>query len=295
MAHDLWADSRMTSLRLAAYPATGPGTATQPDRPTLVVLHGLGTGVDVLREAVPRFDPFATLAARGFNVLALDWPGHGRSGGARGHLSYRLAMESAATAIDVAQQTFGGPVVLVGLAIGGTLACYAAIEDDRVAAVVSHGLMDLRDIRPVLRRTRQRILLPLAALARRRLPDPSTRRVRLPLAAVIASTDRAFDPRLARRLDSHPQSVRHYDLQALGSILLTPEDKPSLAALTTPTLVLVGGHDVIAPATAVHAASSQVPGLKELWVLPAAGHELLLEHPHATLSKIQSFAQTTVG
>ena len=285
---DLWADNRMTSLRMAAYPCGDPAA------PTVVVLHGLGTAVDVLREAVARFDPFAALSARGCNVLALDWPGHGHSGGARGHLTYRLAMEAAATAVDAACEMWDGPVVLLGVELGGTLACYAAIEDDRVRAVVSHGLVDLRDIEPVLRRLRQQALLPLAARAHRMLRGDRARRLRLPLSAVMATRDRALDPRLARILRHHPQAVSTYDLQGLASILLTPEDKPSLAALTTPTLVAVGGNDNVFPAAGTRAAASQVPGLQEVWVLPGAGHQLLLEHAPALLPKVTAFLDARV-
>ena len=279
----------MTTLRLAAYPGAGQGG------PTLVVLHGLGTSVDVLRDAVPRFDPFGEIAGLGVNVLALDWPGHGRSGGRRGNLSYRLAMEAVATAVDVAERQWAGPVGLLGFALGGTLGCYAALEDDRVAAVVSQGLLDLRDIRPALRRTRQQAVLPVAAWLRRGIDSKVRGRVPLPLDLVVARTDRAFDPQLARRLDRHPQAVSRYDLSGLGSILLSPEDKPDLAALTTPTLVVVGAQDAVLPLTAAHAASAQLSGLHELWVLPAAGHQLLLEHHAALLPRVVTFLESAMA
>lgn len=289
MAVDLWADSRLTTLRMAAY--DGPDAAAA----TVVVLHGLGSGVDVMRSALPRFDPFAAMAATGLHVLALDWPGHGRSGGARGHLSYRLAMEAAATAIDTAGARWDTPVVVAGFGIGGTLGVYAAIEDTRPVAVVSHGLIDLRDIGPTLRRTRQQALIPAASWLRRRMDDPQRRRIPLPLRAVLAPTDLAFDPRLVRRLTHHPQSVRTYDLGALGSILLSPEDKPSLAALTTPTLVVVGGNDVIFPPTAAAAAAESISGDTRVWVLQAASHDLLLEHPHALLPEVRAFVGGAVA
>lgn len=289
MPVDLWADSRLTTLRMAAYDAPSEATAT------VVVLHGLGAGVDVLREAVPRFDPFAALAAAGLHVLALDWPGHGRSGGARGNLSYRLAMEAAATAVDVAAERWDAPVVLLGTGIGGTLAAYAAIEDERPAAVVCHGLMDLRDITPSLRRTRQQALIPVVGWLRRLMDDTQRRHIPLPLRGVLAPTDLAFDPRLVRRLTGHPQAVGRYHLGALGSILLSPEDKPSLAALTTPTLVAVGANDLIFPPTAAHAAASSVSGPCEVWVLPAGGHSLLLEHAGAVIPKVRGFVDEVVG
>lgn len=289
MGNDIWADSRMTSLRMVAYEGSGAAVAS------VVVLHGLGTSVDILRESVPQFDPVRDLATQGVNVLALDWPGHGRSGGSRGHLSYRGAMEAVATAVDVSLRRWDAPVVLLGVALGGTLASYAAIEDDRIHAVAAHGLMNLRDIGPVLQRRRQRAVLPVAGRLHRMLGDHSNRYVPMPLSAIMSPSDLAFDPRLAARLVQHPQSVRTYDLQALGSILLSPEDKPSLAALTTPTLVLVGSEDSVIPATATHAAASQISGPVETWVLPGAGHQLLLEHYQAFIPRVGRFVHERLG
>src|SRR5947208_12421649 len=47
-----------------------------PDRPSLVMAHGVGAGAAVFSEESRVAD---TLAARGFHVLAPDLPGHGRS------------------------------------------------------------------------------------------------------------------------------------------------------------------------------------------------------------------------
>jgi pimeloyl-ACP methyl ester carboxylesterase len=290
-AVDLWTDARMTTIRIAAYDAP---SAAEPAS-TVVVLPGLGASVDALRDAVPRFDPFAALAATGVGVLAVDWPGHGRSGGERGHLTYRAAMDTVAAAVDVARDRARGDVVLVGLGFGGTLACYAALEDDRVAAVVSQGLCDLRDIRPLLGRWSQRAVLPIAALLHRHLPFRATRRIRVPLRLLTAASDRAFDPDLARRLERHPQWVGSSDLAALASLLLTPEDKPALSAMRTPTLVVVGARDHVLPAAAAHAAASQLAGPHRVWVLPAAGHQLLLEHPGAVLDEVTAFLTETLA
>lgn len=273
---DVWATSRGTALRMRAYDA--PGGA----RRSVVVLHGLETGIDVLREAVPGFDPYGRLAAEGLNVLALDWPGHGRSGGRRGHLTYRLAMEAAATALTTAGARWPGPVGVLGTALGGVLGFYAALEEEAFAAVVCHNALDLRDVRPVLQRTRQRALLPLAAWLRRHLTSPSAQqRLPIPAPAVVADTDLASSPRLVRALRRHPQSVRRYDLAGLGSILLAPEDKPDIAAARAPVLVAVGSNDRVLPETTTRHFVSRLSCPHELWVLPGGGHQLLLEHPEA--------------
>lgn len=283
-AHEHWITSRQTSLRLRSYDGGGPGG------PTVVVLHGLGTSVDVLREAVPGFDPFERLAWEGFNVVALDWPGHGRSGAPTGHLTYRIAMDAAVATAQFAAQTWGGAVALFGTALGGVLAFYAALESERVSAVACHNVLDLRDVRPVLQRTRQGVLLPLAGQLRRFQALPG--RIRIPTGAVVAPTDLAADPDLSRRLRRHPQAVRSYDMGSLVSFFLTPEDKPAITAQTTPTFIAVGSGDRVLPETHTRAFVSHLTCEHQLEVLPGGGHQLLLEHPEALVPQVAAFLHT---
>jgi pimeloyl-ACP methyl ester carboxylesterase len=284
---EIWASSRQTSLRMLAYEA-------DPGAEAVVVLHGLGTGVDVLRGVLPGLDPYARLAGEGLHVLAVDWPGHGRSGGRRGHLTYRLAMDAAATAVGVALERWGGAVGLFGTALGGVLAFYAALEDDRVGAVACHNVLDLRDVRPVLQRARQGVLLPLAGWMRPRLTPERQELVPIPAGAVAAGADLAEDPALSRALRRHPQAVRRYDLAGLGSILASPDDKPDIAAQRVPTFIAVGSADRVLPETPTRHFASRLSCPTELWVLPGGGHQLLLEHPTALIPAVAAFLRANL-
>jgi alpha-beta hydrolase superfamily lysophospholipase len=280
---DLWTSGGGAALRLAAYDGPGPGG------PSVVALHGMITGVDVLRSVRPGFAPYARLASLGCNVLALDWPGHGRSGGRRGHLEYRAAMDATAAAVAVAVDRWGGPVGLFGTALGGVLAFYAALEDSRVSAVACHNVLDLRDVRPVLQRARQGALLPAAARLHGRLAGRRMTAIKVPAAAVVAPGDLAEDPLLARALRRHPQAVRSYDLASLGSLFLSPQDKPAVSAQQVPTFIAVGSADRVQPETATRAFASRLTCRRQLWTLPGAGHQLLLEHPAALLPAVATF------
>lgn len=280
---EVWATSDGLSLRMLAY--TGAGT----HGPSVVALHGLITGVDVLRSAVAGLDPWARLADEGFNVLALDWPGHGRSGGRRGHLTYRGAMEAAATAVACAAERWAGPVGLFGTALGGVLAFYAALEDDGVRAVACHNALDLRDVRPVLQRARQGALLPAAGMLHTRLSTAAQERLLIPASAVVATADLADDPGVARALRYHPQAVRRYTLAGLASILLSPADKPDISAQRVPTFVAVGANDRVLPQTTTRALASRLSADSQLWVLPGGSHQLLLEHHQALLPATAEF------
>jgi len=288
-----WITSRRAAVRLVALDGAGDPTAT------LVLAHGMVTSTDVLRQARPGVDPYRMLARAGLNVRAVDLPGHGRSGGRRGHLTWRAALDALHDAVGAATDRWDTPVALGGTALGGALAAYAALSDDRVAAVVAHTLIDLRDIRPLLQRFRQKALLPIAGRVLTLL-DPeagrqASRGIVVPAAAVVALSDLAGDPALARTLARHPQAVRVYSLAGLASILLAPDDKPDLAALRQPTLVLAGGGDRVQPVTAIRHVAARLTGPTEVHVIPGAGHQLLIEHHRAVIGRIAEFVQRVCG
>lgn len=284
MQEDLWASSRQTGLRMRAYDS-GEGA------PAVVVLHGLGVSVDALAEARGDLDPLEALRGEGCHVLALDWPGHGRSGGRRGHLTYRMAMDAASAAVDAALRRWRAPVALFGAGLGGVLAFYGGLEDDRVAAVACAGVLDLRDLRPVLRRTRRAVALPVASALARALGQTAQRRVSVPLSALLSRRDVAEDPALADSLRSHPQAVRRYSLAGLASIFGAPQNKPDVQAQRVPVLAAVGGHDTVLPETSTRALTQRLSCPAQLWTLPGAGHQLLLEHPGALVPTVAAFVR----
>ncbi len=118
-------------------------------------------------------------------------------------------------------------------------------------------------------------------MLRRVLPPSAHTAVPLPAAAVVATVDLAGDAPVRRAMRRHPQAVRSYDLQGLGSIMLAGEEKPDIAAARCPTLVAVGSNDRAMPETAARHFASRLTCDHEFWVLPGGSHQLLLEHPDA--------------
>ena len=296
MHDELWTTTRQTSLRLRAYEASsGEGGLPTGEAPTIVALHGLVAGTDGIVAACGGDDPYARLAGHGCRVLTLDWPGHGRSGGQRGHLPYRLAMDAAAAAVDVAQQRWGGPIALFGAGLGGILSVYAAIEDRRIGAVAAASVLDLRDVAPVLGRSRRAATLPVAARAAGVLPPRAARRIRVPLSGVLAGRDLSTDPVRRRLLLRHPQAVRRATLAGLASIFARPDDKPDIRALGVPLLAAVGTEDAVVPESAVRAFTQAIGAHAQPWVLPGAGHDLLVGHHRALVPAVAAFVRDHVG
>jgi pimeloyl-ACP methyl ester carboxylesterase len=63
---------------------------------------------------------------------------------------------------------------------------------------------------------------------------------------------------------------------------------PSLAAISVPTLILVGEHDTVTPPAASRAMHERIPG-SHLHLIPAAGHMSNLENPGAFNEHLLAF------
>ncbi|MEY4584767.1 MAG: hypothetical protein RJB10_1264 [Pseudomonadota bacterium] len=100
------------------------GKAFDPAKPTVVFIHG------VLNDHSVWILQTRYLAHHGFNVLAVDLPGHGKSAGAQQNIPPCLSVESAADFIiallDAAELK---TVALVGHSFGSLIALEAAARD----------------------------------------------------------------------------------------------------------------------------------------------------------------------
>lgn len=100
--------------------------------PPIVLIHGIRTSRTMWRAQVDQ------LRASGFEVTAIDLPGHGD------RIAETFSIEAADAAIDDAVRAFNRPVLLVGLSLGGYLAIeYAGRHPDRVDGLVAASCLTL--------------------------------------------------------------------------------------------------------------------------------------------------------
>lgn len=128
-----------------------------PAGPAYVVAHGF-TGSTAARRVL---DICERLAVRGRVVVALDFRGHGGSGG--GSTLGEVETRDVAAAVALARARFGGPVVTAGWSMGGSVVLrHAGLggDADAVVSVSSPGLW-------YERRTRAMRLVHWAAETRR--------------------------------------------------------------------------------------------------------------------------------
>lgn len=103
--------------------------------PVVYFLPGIGTYVEMYCELLHG------LALSGLNVVGIDPPGHGYSGGPRGSYRPEAVARAVSAAIDKLGKRFTGPVALFGSSIGAMLALATAERDERVRALLCHTLV----------------------------------------------------------------------------------------------------------------------------------------------------------
>lgn len=127
---ETWRTVRGHEIHIDDWPAEGP------PKGTLILVHGGGGHGRVLA-------PLADFAAGlGWRVLAPDLPGYGLS---RPASTFRWEYAEWPAVVAELADASDGPVVLMGLSLGGMTAVLAARSAARVAGVVVTTLLDMSD------------------------------------------------------------------------------------------------------------------------------------------------------
>ncbi len=268
---------RTLSLHLTIY-ESGLGD------PGVVFIPGMGSHAGTYADRIPGANFLRALAEEGFNVVAVDLQGHGRSGGPRGLFTYADLLGNISRAVDYAVERYGSPVGVTGSSMGGILSFYAGLTDPRVGAVVCHNVADLRDIHPILYLRRHRILVPLTEA----LSPLLSRCTWLPIPIVAFLEPRhVFDqPENVRRWLRDPLFVHAYRASSWISLFLHPQDKPAVEEMTRPVRIIVGEHDRILAVKPTRVFYDRLRCPKDLVVVPGAGHMLPLEYLATTVPLI---------
>ena len=255
----------------AVYAATG-GRSHEPGKPLVVLLHG--AGLDHTAWALQS----RWLAFHGWNVLALDLPGHGRSEGRPlsgiGDLARWLAavIDAAAGEPAAVEPAAGVPAaVLIGHSMGSLIALEtAARHPERVRGVV---LIGTAAAMPV-----HRDLLAAAAANEHAAIDM----VNLWGFGYAAGLGGSRAPGLwmvgagERLLEKARPGVLYTDLAACNGYR---DGAAAAAAVKAPALLICGGKDLMTPLKSGRALAESMPGAT-LVALEGAGHMLMAERPY---------------
>jgi pimeloyl-ACP methyl ester carboxylesterase len=250
-----------------AYTGSRPVDAALP---TVVFVHGAGNDHSVWALQSRYF------AYHGSNVLAVDLPGHGRSGGA--------ALPSIAAIADWIPALLDaagiGSAALVGHSMGSlaALEC-AARHGDRVAKIALVGTafpMPVSDMLLAAARADDHVAFDLIAgwshSARGALGGSA-----VPGLWMTGST--------LRLLERTKPGVLYTDLAACHAYAGGTD---AATKVHCPALLIVGAHDIMAPPRSASGLAAAMPDARVV-TLRDCGHALMAEAPDAVLDALRGF------
>jgi pimeloyl-ACP methyl ester carboxylesterase len=217
------------------------------------------------------------LAFHGWNAMAVDLPGHGRS---RGQPALVSVEEAADWILDVAARAVDGPVVLIGHSLGALIALEAAAREP--ARVGRLCLLGAAAAMPV-----HKDLLALADVGDAKAADLMLdwgfgRRGRLGGSAMPGGWLLGTARNLLLRGDP---AVLASDLHACASYR---GGAAAAGRVRCPTLVIVGEEDRMPPARAGRALAATIADAR-VATIADAGHMMMAEAPDRTLDAQRGF------
>ena len=251
------------------YAATG-GKAFDAAKPTIVFVHG--AGLDHTNWQLPA----RWFAWHGFNVLAPDLPGHGRSQGPLLETVPALA-QWVLRLLDAAGVE---KAALVGHSMGGAVVLEAAAAAPQ--RVTKLGLLGTGSVTPVN-----------DALINSARDNPAAAYALMTGWSLAASSKLGGNPvpgmwmsgGCLALLGRNAPGTLHNDFLACAAWSTGAE---AVAKITCPTLVMVGANDVMTPPKIGQKLAQAIPGSRYV-ALPACGHMLFSESPDAMLDGLKAF------
>jgi pimeloyl-ACP methyl ester carboxylesterase len=269
--------------RHSTYCYTG-GKALDVAKPTIVLIHG------VLNDHSVWILQSRYMAHHGFNVLAVDLPGHGKSAGN----CPQSVQDAAAFVIALLDAAEIDKAALVGHSWGSLIALHAAsMATKRVTHLamvatafpmkVSPALLDAALNNPM-----QAIDMVNTFSHSTLAPPPSS----LGPGTWLYGGSKALMRRvLSRGMQSNPrENVFHLGFSACNDYLQGFEALAQWNAAQAATLFIVGKYDQMTTPKAAQALINAAPLAKVLMV--DAGHQIMSEAPDATLAALYQFVKS---
>ena len=257
----------------AAYCYTG-GKAFDPALPTVVFIHGAQNDHSVWILQTRYF------AHHGFNVLALDLPGHGRSKGAAKTTVEAMAVWLLALLDAVRVQA----AMLVGHSMGSLVALEAAFQAPaRVGKLAMLGTTYPMKVSAALLETAHND--EPAAIDMVNLWSHSMR-AQNPACALAGVSAMGSARRLMQRMSAlNPQQLFHTDFSACNAYA---NGEAAAHAVACPALFIFGSKDMMTPARSTRLLTTAIGHANVVHV--DAGHSLMTEQPGAVLDALFAFA-----
>jgi pimeloyl-ACP methyl ester carboxylesterase len=240
----------------------------------LAFLHAFPLNATMWRSQLQALPP-------GWRAIAPDLRGfqHSRRDGAP---PARHVADHAADVLDLLGALRVGPVVLVGLSMGGYIAfeCWRQRPDLIAGLVLADTRAEADSDEARARRVAMRETVQSGgpgAVAEAMLPG------------LLGASTQTSDPHVAVEVRGMIERTTADGIADALEVLRTrPDSRATLGTITSPTLIVVGAEDGLTPPALSQAMADAIPGAT-LVTIPRAGHLSNLEHPIAFNDALRSW------
>lgn len=239
--------------------------------PTLVFVPG--TSVYGLCYA----ELLAEIGKKGYNIIAMDPRGHGRSEGDRGDYTIEELMEDVRSVVTYAKKRFNKKVSLMGSSQGGIVSFYLAAQDIKVDSVICQNFADL-----AWEETFKIARFPKLAKA----GSPMVKILGSVLPKVKVSTltylnlkkiKLKYFGNLHNFIVHDPFTISKISLRAAKSLVAAKMSKP-VEEITIPMFVFQGDSDIVFPLSYTKKLFKKLQCQKQLKVYKDCDHALMVEN-----------------
>lgn len=231
---------------------------------------------------------------RGYNVVAFDPRGHGKSGGERGDYTFSELIRDTQAVVTWAIDNLNNRISLLGSDQGAIVALYTAASDDRVKSIICKNIADLND--RVFRKlevfnSKRKILQPVVLGLSGLFPN-----MKLPIYSYLNFKNvelKGIGP-IREFMEKDPLVLRSLKAKTLTSIL---NYKPArtLEQFNTPIFVMQAEKDNIFPLEYTQSIFDKLSCKKRMEILPGLSHTMLTEQAEKVAPLIASWLEEIHG
>lgn len=217
------------------------------------------------------------IGKHGYNIVAIDPRGHGRSEGNRGDYTIEELMMDVENVVAYAKKRFNDRVTVMGSSQGGIVTFYLASKGLKVDSIICQNFADL-----AWKETFNIARFPTLA----RMSTPLIKLSGILLPWVTVSTLTYLDLKrikikyfgnLHNFIVNDPFTISKISLRAARS-LVNAEMPNTIESITIPTFVFQGSDDIVFPVSYTQKIYDRLTCQKQMKVYPGCDHAIMVEN-----------------
>jgi alpha-beta hydrolase superfamily lysophospholipase len=231
------------------------------------------------------------LYKEGIRIISMDLPGHGRSGGRRGHFTMDILTQTIFELTSYVKAQYTGNVGIMGSSLGGITALYCAANDPRLQAAICHNSAIFNEKahkRIVKIKGPIKLIYPLVPFLAKIFPilKISVWTYLDPTNLVKTTTGKE----IMQQIMKDPELSTYYTLTALSTQMRAPLAKP-IEEIKVPILILGSDNDILFSIDYMQEIFQRLHKSphKELAIIQNASHMILIENQKESVQKIKNW------